>query len=154
MPNTLQDFLAAATKKSATELVTALLRIPEDKRGWSPDGKARTALDQVAECALLNGYTADLIQTRKWAITNFEDFFREKTEVAAQDWEKTNALLEENTRRLIDAIRAVPDEALTVPIEMPWETQSLAEVLDYPYWNMSYHQGQINYIAALLGCLD
>jgi len=39
-------------------------------------------------------------------------------------------------------------------LRMKAGNQSLAEVMAYPYWNMSYHQGQINYIASLLGCLD
>ena len=45
MSNTLQEFLATATQKAADDLDAAFLRLPEEKRAWSPDGKARTALD-------------------------------------------------------------------------------------------------------------
>ena len=154
MSNTLQEFFADATQKAADDLVAALVRIPEDKRHWSPEDKARTALDQVAECAILNGYTADLIQTRRWQSEGFDRFMASKAQAAAQNWEELEALLQENTRAVCGAIRAVPDEALQDPIEMPWRTQTLAEIIAYPYWNMTYHQGQINYIASMLGCLE
>lgn len=153
MPNTLQDFLVTATQKASTDLVAAFLRLPEDKRNWSPDGDARTALDQMAECAVLNGHTADLIQTRQWQSDWMETFFRAKAETVAQGWEPMQARLEENTDRVIAVIRAVPDADLGIEIKMPWTSQTLAETLSYPYWNMSYHQGQINYLASMLGCL-
>ncbi len=151
MPNTLQDFLVAATQKAADDLAAALLRLPEDRRGWSPGGNSRTALDQVAECAVLNGYTADLIQTRTWQRDWFAKFPAEKAEAAAQDWDALHARLQENTRRVAQAIAAVPDEALAEEIEMPGRTMTLAEVLARSYWNMTYHEGQINYIASLPG---
>lgn len=154
MPHTLQHFLSAATQKAAEDLAAAVLRLPEDKRGWSPDDKARPALDQAAECAILNGYTADLIQTEIWQDNRFEEFFREKTEAAAQEWETLNARLRENTVRVAAAIRAVPEDALDREIKMPWGDQTLAEIMAYPYWNMTYHHGQVNYIASLLGCLE
>ncbi len=30
---------------------------------------------------------------------------------------------------------------------------TVAQIASYPYWNMCYHEGQINYIASMLGCL-
>lgn len=153
MPSTLHDFLSAATQEAAQELVNAYQRIPEDKRRWSPEGKGRTALDQVIECALLNGYTADLIQNRQWAENAMETFHKEKSEVEGWDWDTLQGKLQEGTKRVIAALQAVPDSDLQDPIQSPWDTRPLAEYLAYPYWNMSYHQGQINYIASLLGCL-
>lgn len=154
MSNTLHDFLSAGTQKAADDLLTAYARIPEDKQRWRPEGKGRTALDQVIECALLNGYTVDLIQNRRWAENAMETFMKDKAEAEVLDWDALQAKLQENTKRVIAALQAVPEGDLQDPIQMPWSTQSLAEVMAYPYWNMSYHQGQINYIASLLGCLD
>jgi len=148
MPNTLQDFLVIATQKASADLVAAFLRLPEDKRGWSPGEKSRTALDQMVECATLNGYMADLIQTRTWPTDT------SKAEAVAQDWETLHAWLQENTDRLIAAIAVVPDEALTQEMELPWQKMPLTEVIARAYWNMTYHEGQINYIASILGCLN
>lgn len=153
MPNTLQDFLAAATRKAAGDLAAALLRVPEDKRDWSPEGRARTALDQMAECALLNGYTVAMIQTRQWPDDAFAAYSQEKAE-AVRDEAALNRLLQDNTERVVAAIGTVPDDALGHEIAMPWGAQTLAQIIAYPYWNMTYHEGQINYIAAMLGRLE
>ena len=152
MSNTLQEFLAEATQKAAADLEAAVLRVPEDKRSWSPMDKARTALDQAAECAMLNGFGAELITTRVWSMNDFGAYQQAKAELA-KDWNAVKALLDENTPKLIAAIKAAPDADLGVEIPMPWGSESLAKVLAYPYWNMSYHEGQINYIASMLGCL-
>ncbi len=153
MSNILTEFFATATQKASDGLITAFLRLPDDKRGWSPEGKGRTALDQVAECALLNGFTATLIETRTWQDDAFSGFFAQKEE-AARDWGKLQPLLMENTHRVIASLRAVPEDALGDEIVLPWNKQTLAETIAYPYWNMAYHEGQISYLASLLGCLD
>jgi uncharacterized damage-inducible protein DinB len=154
MPDTLQDFLATATQKASDELIAAFLRLPEDKWNWSPADKARTALDQVAECAILGGYTAHLIQIKEWSTSLFDAFPQEKTEAVARGWEYVRPLLEESTRKVSAVISTIPDDALSIEIALPWSKSTLAEIMAYPYWNMTYHQGQINYIASILGCLD
>jgi len=154
MPNTLQEFLGAATQTAATDLAAAFLRLPDDRRDWRPEGQARSAFDQVAECALLNGRTADLIQTRVWPSGGFDEYQREHVQAMGHSWETLHALLEQNTERVIATLREVPDDALSVEVEMPWGKQTLAQIIAYPYWNMTYHEGQINYIASMLGCLD
>ena len=151
MPTTVQEFLADATLKASKDLTTAFLRIPEDKRDWSPDGKARTALDQYAECALLNGYTAETIETQQMAAGSMENFPREKTELKAQDWEQIQALFQANTEKIVSAIRAVTEADMGVEIPMPWGPMTVARMITYPQWNMTYHEGQINYVASLLG---
>ena len=153
MPLTIQEFFATATQKAAADLKDALLRLPEDKRNYSPAETSRSALDQVAECAILNGYTTDLITTRQWKQDAMAQFLEDKTALM-QGEDKVTALLEENAQKLAAVIRAVPDDALETEIQLPWQKMTLAEVIAYPYWNMSYHQGQINYIASLLGLLQ
>ncbi|MBV9868329.1 MAG: hypothetical protein JO316_23490 [Abitibacteriaceae bacterium] len=135
-------------------MITALLRLPEDKRNWSPETTSRTAQDMVAECAILNGSTADVITNRTFpADFDFADYGRQKA-VLAQHGDAVQSLLQENTARAIAAIRAVPDEDLQVEVQMPWGPMALAQIISYPYWNMSYHEGQINYVASMLGCLE
>lgn len=153
MSNTLQAFLTKATQKAMDDLIAAYLALPEDKRDWSPAETARTARDQMAECAILNGYTANLIQSRAWPSRGYDVFLQEKARVVALDWEQFQALLQENTQQSIAAIGATPDEVLSDEIALPWGPATLAEILAYPYWNMSYHVGQINYVASILGCL-
>ncbi len=151
MSMTLQEFLAAATQKAADDLAEAFLRLPEDKRGWSAGGNARTALDQVAECALLNGYTGELIQARKWNASHFDDYLPRKEALIASGWDALHVRLQEGTQEEIRAIRAVPNDALSEEIEIPSGKETVASILAYPYWNMTYHLGQINFIASILG---
>jgi len=41
-----------------------------------------------------------------------------------------------------------------VEVQMPWGMMTLAQIISYPYWDMSYHEGQINYLASMLVCLN
>ena len=153
MSGTLQEFLAGAIEKAAVDLETALLRLPEDERNWKAAETSRSALDQVAECALINGSAVDLIHTRKWPDTfDFAEFERQKL-AQMGDWDSLQALLHTNTARVAEAVRATPDADLGVQIQMPFGPMTLAQVLAYPYWNMSYHEGQINFIASMVGAL-
>ena len=153
MPKTVQEHLADATLKAAKDLTAAFLRLSEDKRDWSPDEKARTALDQFAECAILCGYTAETIAAKHLAAGAMENFFTDKAELKTQDWERIHMLFEANTLQVADAIRAVSEGDLGVEIAMPWGPMTVAQLITYPHWNLTYHEGQINYIASILGCL-
>jgi uncharacterized damage-inducible protein DinB len=150
MSKHLQEFLGRTARKAAADLEAALLRLPDDKRDWSPMGGARTARDMVAECALLNGGTIQMIQTRAF-IADFDMtvFSRAKRELA-QDENALLSLLHENTEKVAVVIERVDENDLNVEVPMPWGPMTLAQVMAYPYWNMSYHEGQINYIASLI----
>ena len=99
----------------------------------APGGKGRTALDQLAECAVLNGYTAELIGTRAWQADTFARFREEKAEAAALDWESLRARLQANTRRVAAAIAAVPDKALADEVQLFGRMMALAEVMARSY---------------------
>ena len=79
-----------------------------------------------------------------------ETFVQAKASLVADGWEACNNLLEENTSKVISAIGDVPDDSLSVAIPMPWGSQTVAEIVAYPFWNMTYHLGQINYIGSML----
>jgi hypothetical protein len=153
MSNTLQNFLVEATQTAATNLETALLRLPEDKRNWSSMGDARTPMDMVAECAIL-GDPTEIVQTRSFPMDfDFVAFGAQKTALA-RDWEATRALLLKNVDRAVTTIQSIPDEDLGIEVEMPWGKFTIGQIISYPYWNMSYHEAQINYIASMIGCLE
>ncbi len=149
MPVTRQDFLANSTEQGAKNLFDALLALPEAKREWRPADTARTALDMVAECALNNGYTADMIQNRAWGAPAYDACMAIQSETAADDISDLQKLLEANTKRVAVAIRATPDDAMDVEIDTPFGIMTVAQSIAYPYWNMSYHEGQINFIGSL-----
>ena len=152
--NTLQTFLTTSIPKATADMEAALLRLPEDKRNWSAGGSARSALDMAAEIAILNGDTAQMIAT-KTGMANFDlpELIRRKDELAA-DWPTLKTRLDENTARVIEAIRNLSDEDLNLELAMPWGAMAMTQIIAYPYWNACYHEGQINFIASILGCLE
>ena len=148
---TLQEFLVTATRKAMTDLEKALDSLPEDKRNFSPGGKARTAADMAAECAILNGVTAQVVVERKMdANFDYAEFTKTKDTLARKP-EVLHTLLNSSTEKFIAAITSVPVEDLEVELDLPWGKMTIAQVLAYPYWNMSYHEGQIYYIGSMLG---
>ncbi len=154
MSGSLQDFLATSTIKAAVDLETAFNRLTEEKRDWQPAEGSRSALNQVAECAIMNAGTIDLIHTKRFpADFNVEQYQQQITALTG-DWPTLQRLLHENAANVVDVIRTVSDEDLGIMIDMPWGPMSLAQVISYPYWNMTYHEGQINYIASMLGRLN
>lgn len=106
----------------------------------------------LAEVAILNGTTADTLQNRAFGDFDWSGYALQKEELA-QDWLALKSLLDANTSRVVEVIRALPDEALTVEVQMPWGAMTLTQLASYPYWNARYHEGQINFIASLLGRL-
>jgi uncharacterized damage-inducible protein DinB len=149
----LQDYLATAIPKAADDLTTAFLRLPEEKRAWSPMGDARTALDQMAECAILNGSVAELMVARKWPEDmDMAEYERNKAELA-KDWPAVKALLEANTAKAVATIKTIADADLSLSVDMPWGPMTVSQIMGYPFWNMAYHEGQINFMASMLGVL-
>jgi len=125
MPNTLQGFVADATRRAAKDLLDAALLLPEDTRGWQPLGKGRSALDQIAECAMINGNTVEMIQSRQFPATDMEAWMQEKTRLA-EDWGRCAALLQSSAAQSAEAILTVTDDQLPLEIALPWGPFSLA----------------------------
>lgn len=150
--SSVQAFLAEATRQAADQLIAAFERIPEDKREWSPIGGARTALDQLAECAILTGVTAELVEGRAWPAESANAYMEDKSKLV-QDAAAIAPLLAKNTARVVAAIGTVTDSELEQKIDTAFGPMSWQQLITYPYWNMSYHLGQINYLGSMLGCL-
>lgn len=151
MSHSLRTFLVRATEAARKDLCEAAASLPAERRGWAPASKARTALDQLAECAILNGVTAQLIERGTWP----EDFPVERYEtdkaaLVAAGWDAIMERLERSTQQAVEAIGTVPESRLQEQIPMPWGPMTLEQIVSYPYWNMAYHEGQINYIGTLI----
>ena len=52
---------------------------------------------------------------------------------------------------LATAIESVPDGDMSGAIETPWGPYPLPQCCLHAYWNMVYHEGQINYVQTLYG---
>jgi len=148
------QMLASRLRSAADQLERAIEKMPADKVVWEPEiggFKGRSALDQVLECAYVNGWGASIFKDRNIPPFDSEDYQREvaKRSSAAE----AVAWLTETTAALSAAIAAFPESQWATMTTNPFtqEPQSWAEQADLFYWNMVYHQGQINYIQTLYG---
>ncbi len=144
---TLLEQAAKMTAQAAGKIESAMLKMPEEKLTWKPEQGARTILHQIAECACINKMAAGMLATQQMPAD-----FREQLDAsfAHNDTrDKTIASLKEGTALLTAAILAFPAEKLDSEIALPWGSHTLADMVFMPYWNMSYHEGQINYIQTL-----
>ncbi len=119
-----------------------------DRAGWSPLDKGRTAIDQLAECALITGMVADIVSSGVVPTPDWEAYGRAKA--ALDTVEAAAVLLRANTEKLALAYSALADEDAARTVVLPWGTEySLLELPSVILWNNTYHEGQINYIDTL-----
>ena len=59
--------------------------------------------------------------------------------------------IEKPDARVVAVVGALADEDFAAEIQMPWGAMTMAQIAEYPYWNAKYHEGQINFIASMLG---
>lgn len=146
---TIQKFFVEATRKAAADLEAALNTLPAEKRNASIGGQARSAMNMIAECAIMNEGTAELLVTKKMRDFDFAQFLQTVANLAS-DEAAAIARLHSGTEALVMTLANVPDADLGVEVAMPWGPMTVAQIVAYPYWNMSYHLGQINLIAAAI----
>ena len=99
MSSSCQEFLATATIKAASELEKAFLSLPEDKRNWKMSESTRSAADQVAECAIMNGSTIEMLQSQRFPDASARTHYEQEIARLSQDWDALQSLLKTNTVR-------------------------------------------------------
>lgn len=143
------------TKQTTIEMVTMSAGALEkavtalgDKGTWSPMDKGRTAVNQIAECALISQFTADVLNAQVMPEPDWDAFG--KAQAALNTTDKAVSALKTMTADLVKAIEALPDSAAGTSVTLPWGTEmTLGSLPMLVYWNNTYHEGQINYISTL-----
>lgn len=143
------DRMIRGIEGSIVELEKELLKLGEHAT-WSPLDKGRTAVDQVAECALITDWVAQTLEDYALAPMDWEGYGAAKS--ALDTPEKALAALKPATERCIAALGQLPAEKTGDVVELPWgEKYTLGELANIVWWNNTYHNGQICYIQTLLG---
>lgn len=149
---TTQEFIAAETARASEALIHQATRMPDGKAEWAPMDEGRTALDQVAECALIGESMPGIIANRKMPDFTPEMMEQYERDKKAMDLQTACDRLRAATDKICEAIRATPDASLAESMSFwgpePW---TVAAVLNFHNWNMTYHCGQVNYIQTLYG---
>lgn len=149
------DQLIRLTRDSADAFVRAAKAIPEDKLRWSVQDAGRTPLDIFQEVAQAPLYTIPMLEARACPPFDPEKFGEYKAQRAKWDTiEECESVMNSNLGKLFSTIRSFPESELSYEIDLPFVEglrQSMADIMAYPYWNTSYHLGQICFIQTLYG---
>lgn len=147
----IQDLIVRQTQRALDDVLRAIEALPEDKRDWKPGEGARSALDQLREMAWAPRFYMPYLGSGEAGAGHEEIRAKAREEVS---YEVGRDLALKATGELCAMIANVPDDRLEDEVTLPMGggmVMTLAEVLGIHYWNLVYHQGQINYIQTLLG---
>jgi glutathione S-transferase len=136
-------------------MLTTARAMPEDKLRWKPLDSGRSALELARECTQSLNWCTGVLQGEP-----MPDFTPEVMQ-AMQSEQAQWATLDDCERasvakfeKLEAIVRSYPDGDLEKTIQLPFipgKDFSMADMIMVPYWNNTYHTGQINYIQTLYG---
>lgn len=138
-----QAVIGAATA-SAHMLLQAARHVPEDKRNWSPGGKATSVYGILAHCTSFPKWMFATIEAGGMAGGDGEPN-------TVGSMEEAEAEMKAALGEFAAYVEGLPAEKWDQKIVFPWEETTVGGVLGYFEWNNTYHMGQVNYIQLLLG---
>ena len=149
------DYLLEMIESSSETLFRTARTMPEDKLEWQAEGKGRSVIDQLQECAQAPKWFLAIIQN----MDNPPDFDPETYQQMMEERKQwtTIDLCEENLKKnqsaLVEAIKNYPEEQLKKEVKLSFSEKpfTAADMMLGHYWNMTYHIGQINFIQTLYG---
>jgi hypothetical protein len=143
-----QAVAAKRTEMALSDLISASRATRPDRLNWQPLDCGRSVLDQLQECAIANWKWTGILRNMSYANApaEFVEQVGRLTEL-----EPVLDRLRETAAALTEAILELPDEVMEREIETPWGPYPLYNGCFHAYWNMAYHEGQINYIQTLYG---
>ena len=151
----LQDYMIDVTRAAAAEAFKCAKGTAPDKVDWSPMDNGRSVLNLCRELAMCPKWAEDIISGAP------QPEWNEETAAAIQaeqeQWKTVEDCEAECNRRmesLFEMYRNMPDERLKETKWLPYgggRDFEMAEMMDYPHWNFTYHLGQIAYIQTLYG---
>ena len=151
----LQEHMIEVTQMAADEAFKYAVAVPADKLEWKPNDVGRSVLDQCREMAMCPTWCQEIIDAKA-----APEFTEEAAAAIKAEQEKLKTVADcqtECNRRLKDLFTffsAMGDERLKENKWLPYgggRDFSMLEMMDYPRWNFTYHQGQIAYIQTLYG---
>ena len=120
--------------------------VPNDKLDWVPTEGARTARQLITEVVMMPAYTALALVQRQ--VPEYGEFSERYKAMSVPELLRQ---LTVNTQQLSEAINAFPESEFDKTLTAPWGTWTYFQTMSYPYWNLMWHTGQINYIQTLYG---
>ncbi len=157
-----QNQIIRLTDETVEGLFRTVRAMPADKLEWKPLDAGRSALDQLQECAQSAGWTTGMVQARAMPPMDAAQMgaLMETMGAERKAWttiDACEAVCREKLAEFYAVVRDFPDEDLDLEIILPFGggmKKTMADLMVIPYWNMTYHCGQINFIQTLYGDKD
>jgi glutathione S-transferase len=154
-----QDQVVKLTQRAVEDLARAAEAFPADRLEWSPGGEARSALDQLREIAMSAAWLRPIVERGDSDVFEAHPAGKPGPRRMPDTPELTTVAeslkqARKSTAQLCKVIAAVPDGHLEDEVSLPFlggTVVTLADVLLMHYWNLTYHLGQINQLALMLG---
>ena len=143
----LQQTAASRTKRAFDELVAAANTTSPGRVFWKPLGKGEDVLAVLAQCSEQCAQWAESIEKRKYVHIP-EDLTKERMK-RLDTLDKAMEQLDQDVRWYLGILRALPDDVLTVEIDVPTGHRTIAECMFNVLWVLAYHEAQITYIQSL-----
>lgn len=146
------DYVQALTElenDGADALWRSVHAMPKEKLDWKTAETARTARDVIEEIVMTTGYSAELISSQRMPeMGSVESKAGKSDKKDMAELEKDHRA---NIKKYLEAVKNFPVEDLLKTLDLPWGKMTFLQCIAYPYWNMIYHWGQINYIQTMYG---
>jgi len=153
----LQDHLIEVTRDAQEEAFRYAKSVPADKIEWKPLDAGQSVLSMCRELAKCPDWAYELVAGVE-ADWSEEAQAKQKAEMETWDTvEKCEEVCKEKLGRLFALYADLPDARFAESKDLPFgpggsmKTFTMAEMMDYPHWNFTYHLGQIAYIQTLYG---
>ena len=152
---TIQRLAVHLTQEALASLFRTARHIPADKWHWSPMAEARTAQNQVAECALTPLLYLSVLDGTPMDFSNPAVRKQGEEMMASLDTvEAAEAAAQKHFSTFYARLEALTDADLEKTVHLPYgggRDVPVADFLFYASQNIIYHTGQINYLQTMLG---
>lgn len=145
------ELIAYLTVKQIDGVFEAARKLPADKLNWKPNEGSRSALDQLQEIttAIDEFWNVAIDRKVEWSDEKFGQWMERRSKYT--DLDELEKKAKADIARYAEFVKTFDANQLTEKVEMPFPGEfTVADILMYHYWNASYHEGQITYIAGVL----
>lgn len=150
-----QDHIIEATRRAASEAFKYARQVPADKLNWKPLDEGRSVLDLCREMAACPQWADMILKGQPMPSFSEEELVEmDKAQAHLTTAELCEAECMKNLETFFETVRTFPDDRLNEKYTLPFDggqTITMAENMEYPLWNLTYHQGQIAYVQTLYG---
>lgn len=149
--------LREGVEQAKARLLGTFECVPEDKLRWSPSPSARTALQIVGHCAVVNRSFAAIIRGEGVPLSGTAQEARLQIRAMDVDFatrQEAVAQIEDSVAEVLEALDGVTDALLGTTPANPFGALPFAFWMSQPSNHMNGHVAQIDYLQTIWGDLE